>query len=150
VPYLKERLQKATAPNISDITTVMLNELNTLAREADRIVKGLMRIVVEEAHKKGITLKAHAVCCYRDDCFTCLGKFDTHFPYVYRWNDEKKDWSLIRTRNLRTWVKENLDLGDGFALLLDQAMDVRITFIKLHNYLATILNHLGIVNVIYE
>jgi len=150
IPYIKEELQKVASPNISDIVTVMMNELNILARRADQIVKGLMEMLVKEAHEKGITLKAVAHCCHRDDCFTCLGKFHAHFPYVYIWDEEKKAWSIIRTRNLRTWAKKNLDLGDGFALLLDQAMDVRVALIKLHNYLGTLLNHLGIVHVIYE
>jgi len=80
----------------------MLNELNTLAREADRIVKGLVQILVKEAHEKGITLKATAVCSFRDDCFTCLGKYDAHFPYVQFWDKGEKKRILISTRNLRT------------------------------------------------
>jgi len=138
-------LRKTSPPNIDVIIAVMLNTLRIHAVAITDYIDIVIEKVIQLAEKRGTPVYAWARCCNREDCFTCMGKYDAHYPEIYRKlpNGSQK---VIRSRDLVKFLEElGLDQEEIRAFCV--AIDVRAGLIKLSNYLSLFYSKLGVVEV---
>jgi len=142
-PSLAERLRRRAPPNVERVLDVSLHQIRELAIAATDHIDDL----IERLRRRGVAVEARSVCCRRSNCYTCLGRYDLHYPAVYRKVGD--EWRHVRTRDLRPFLR-GAGLSEGEVAELMDAIDVRTALVKIHNYLCTLFNHLGLARVTLE
>jgi len=138
-------LRKTSPPNIDTVITVMLDMLRNHAIAITSYIDIMLTKIVHRAERRGISVHAWGRCCGREDCFTCMGKYNAHYPEiaVKRSNGGSK---AVRSRDLIKFLEE-LGFNQEEIRTFCLAIDVRAGLVKLSNYLALFYTKLGVVEV---
>jgi len=147
-PTVADILRKTSPPNIDQILAVMLNVLRSHAIALTDYIDIIISKMKEKAGEQGLGLWVESACCHREDCFTCMGKYDAHYPEVYvrEYGGRKKK---IRTRELTKFM-EGLGFSEEEISAFCTAIDARTGLIKLTNCLALFYTKLGVVEIHHE
>jgi len=141
-------LKKTSPPNIETIVTLMLDTFRSHAIAVTKYIDIVVEKIRKRAEERGIVTYAVSRNCFREDCFTCMGKFDAHYPHLITRTADGIT-KAIRSRDLRKFL-ESLGFDEEEVTALLVAIDVRSGLIKLSNYLALFYTRLGVVEVSYE
>jgi len=141
-------LRKVGPPNIDAVITVMLDTLRVHAVAITGYIDIVIKKITRRAEKRGIPVHASGRCCNRDDCFTCMGKYDAHYPELFV---KQPDGTLktIRSRELVKFLEE-LGFDQEEIKTFCVAIDVRAGLIKLSNYIALFYSKLGVVEIHHD
>jgi len=102
-----------------------------------------MAILKTKAKEGGVTLKVDYSCCHRPNCYTCLGRYHLHFPYISVLRNNK--WKYIRVRELTSLFSAH-GLYSEEINTLKRASDLRVALLKIYFYLAVLLRKMELVD----
>jgi len=144
-PTIIDILRKTSPPNVDTIILVVLDMLRTHAIALTDYIDIVLREIDRRAREQGMVVTAGSRSCHSSRCFTCLGKYDAHYPEVIvRLPDGSR--KTIRSRELIRFL-EGLKFDEEEIRSFLTAIDARIGLIKLSNYFALFYTKLGVVEV---
>jgi len=141
-------LRRMSPPNIDTIIAVMLDTLRTHAIAITKYMDIVVEKITRRAEERGMSVHVWSRCCRREDCFTCMGKYDAHYPEIAIKQPDGSQRS-VRSRDLVKFL-EGLGFGQEEIRAFCIAIDVRAGLLKLSNYIALFYNKLGVVEVHHD
>jgi len=96
-------LNKAV-PDFEDRLYNFATALWTLIQTIEDRLEHYIDFIKKEAELKGLTVRAERACDHRKTCMTCLGKFNSHYPY-FRVIEKKP--ILLERKGLLAFMKKS-------------------------------------------
>jgi len=155
---LAVELNKAS-PNFQAVQEEFLREWRKLYEVVNGALQRYVDFILQQAEFKGVKLGVYYSSCHRPTCMTCLGKYQTHYPYfrvtesskpiiegrkgLYRYIKPRENRRNIKKRELFDFLR-SLDIDEERIKRFIQLCDLRDYIVQLYHSLIITCNWMGI------